>query len=387
MPYSRIIPGLTVRRADVFVLRAPIETPVETSFGIMASRPSVIIRLEDIEGEYGWGEIWCNFPNCGAEHRARLAAEVILPTIGKNADLTPKEYYEDLYARLNILQIQSGEPGPLSQVIAGVDIALWDLAARKLGKPLYQVLGADTVRGIKAYASGIHPSFAQKMIKKSRREGFKEFKIKVGFDQEKDVKIVNELCRELGPDERLMLDANQSWKLESAASFINLLSAQKIIWIEEPMSADTPSEQWQELASRVSIPLAAGENIRGIDDFSTAIKEGYLHFIQPDACKWGGVSGCVLVAREALNKGRIYCPHYLGGGIGLLASAHILAAVGGDGLIEIDANPNPLRNLLAQPYPAISKGMLIMPNGPGLGVDPDFDEAAKYIVKVHSYET
>ena len=65
--------------------------------------------------------------------------------------------------------------------------------------------------------------------------------------------------------------------------------------------------------------------------------------IQPDMAKWGGFTRCLSVARRIRAAGLRYCPHFLGGGVGQLASAHLLAAVGGEGLLEIDANPNPLR--------------------------------------------
>jgi D-galactarolactone cycloisomerase len=64
---------LTVERLDVFVFRAPSDPPVQTSFGIMRDRPAVLVRLTDVDGAVGWGEIWCNFPTVGAEHRARMA--------------------------------------------------------------------------------------------------------------------------------------------------------------------------------------------------------------------------------------------------------------------------------------------------------------------------
>jgi L-alanine-DL-glutamate epimerase-like enolase superfamily enzyme len=86
----------------------------------------------------------------------------------------------------------------------------------------------------------------------------------------------------------------------------------------------------------------------------------------------------------ALEAGKRYCPHYLGGRIGLLASAHILAAAGGDGLLELDINPNPLREGLAIPYPGIKDGHLLMPDTPGLGVEPDFGIVNKYLVSKYS---
>lgn len=101
--------------------------------------------------------------------------------------------------------------------------------------------------------------------------------------------------------------------------------------------------------------------------------------MQPDVCKWGGLSGCLEVARSARSAGLRYCPHYLGGGIGLLASAHLLAAVGGDGLLEVDCNPNPLREALASPYPPLSQGNFLLPAGPGLGVEPNLKSARRYL--------
>jgi L-alanine-DL-glutamate epimerase-like enolase superfamily enzyme len=82
-----------------------------------------------------------------------------------------------------------------------------------------------------------------------------------------------------------------------------------------------------------------------------------------------------------LEAGLRYCPHYLGGGIGLVASAHILAAAGGNGLLEIDVNPNPLREALAQPFPKISGGRFTMPVGSGLGVEPDLDAVKSWLTQ------
>jgi D-galactarolactone cycloisomerase len=101
------------------------------------------------------------------------------------------------------------------------------------------------------------------------------------------------------------------------------------------------------------VPLAGGENLIGFREFDAAIAAGHLGVIQPDICKWGGISGCIAVARRAIAAGRRYYPHWLNSGIGLHAAAHVLAAVGGDGLLEHDAMeilsrlcwPNPSRPL------------------------------------------
>ena len=85
--------------------------------------------------------------------------------------------------------------------------------------------------------------------------------------------------------------------------------------------------------------------------------------------KWGGVTGCLAIARAAREAGRVYGPHFLGGGIGLEASAHVLSAAGGPGLLEIDVNPNPLREAFEAVARRMSAGHLTLSSGPGLGID------------------
>ena len=169
------------------------------------------------------------------------------------------------------------------------------------------------------------------------------------------------------------MDVNQAWTRRQALAGVEKLRRWPLLWIEEPLRCDSPVEDWAALAAASPHPLAAGENIRSHTDFSAAIIRRDLGVIQPDICKWGGLSNCLPVARAVLKAGLRYCPHYLGGGIGLLASAHLLAAVGGDGLLEVDCNPNPLRELLARPFPAVREGRITLSDAAGLGVEPDLD--------------
>ena len=90
------------------------------------------------------------------------------------------------------------------------------------------------------------------------------------------------------------------------------------------------------------MPLASVENLQGDDEFTAAIADNVLAVIQPDLAKWGGLSRTIPIARDMRATGRRYCPHYPGGGIGPVALAHALTATGGDGLLEVDFNPNSL---------------------------------------------
>ena len=374
---SQIDP-VAVTCVETYVFRAPIENPVKTSFGVMNDRPAVLIRVEDADGAHGWGEVWCNFPVCGAEHRAHLVDMVLAPWLLQQEPKRPAEAFATLIRKTHVLGLQTGESGPLAQCIAGLDIALWDLAARKANQPLQHLLGAN-VTEVPAYASGINPEGAGDTVTQARSIGHRAFKLKVGFNREMDQLNVKQLAADLQPGEVLMLDANQAWDLTAAEEFVQRIAGLPLQWLEEPLPVDRPATEWEHLARFSQIPLAGGENLRSLEEFATVIEANYLGVVQPDACKWGGVTGCLRVARSVLQAGLRYCPHYLGGGIGLLASAHLLAAVGGDGLLEVDCNPNPLREALAIPYPKLSQGRFPLPEGPGLGVEPDLKAMKNYL--------
>jgi L-alanine-DL-glutamate epimerase-like enolase superfamily enzyme len=126
------------------------------------------------------------------------------------------------------------------------------------------------------------------------------------------------------------------------------------------------------------LPLAAGENITSRAGFEQVLGDDVLRVVQPDIAKWGGLSVCSGIARDILRSGKIFCPHYLGGGIGLLASAHLLAGVGGDGLLEMDANDNPLRDRFCGPVADIRDGMVTLSDNAGLGIEPDLSSIEQY---------
>ncbi|MBF7053801.1 mandelate racemase/muconate lactonizing enzyme family protein [Halomonas sp. KAO] len=370
---------IAIRRINTYVFRVPISQPVITSFGVMHDRPAVVVRVEDISGAVGWGEVWSNFPSCGAEHRARLVTTALAPHLLGQTFQNPADAYLYLERSLRTLTLQSGEWGPLAQAIAGVDIALWDLVTRRSGKGLAKALGGNTTT-VPTYASGINLKEANKTIERCRDQGFNAFKIKVGFGSSQDLAVVREVAVDLKPGEQLMFDANQAWDLDTAIEMTNSLAEFNPGWVEEPMAVDRPIHEWRSLTDETKVPIAGGENIRSLQAFDALIQSNAFRVLQPDVCKWGGITGCVTVARRILEAGVRYCPHYLGGGIGLVTSSHLLAAVGGDGLLEVDSNYNPLREVLAMPTPRINDGLMEIPSAPGLGVEPDLSLASEWMV-------
>jgi L-alanine-DL-glutamate epimerase-like enolase superfamily enzyme len=365
------LPEIRLARVEATVFRVPISTPVVTSFGTMTDRPALVVRIENADGAVGWGEVWCNFPNVGAEHRARMLENYVAPLLLARAWPDPMAAFSELTARLHVLGLQCGEPGTIAQIIAGADIALWDLTGKLLGKPLWKLLGGGPT--IRPYASGINPTDPEKLAAAKRDEGYRAFKLKIGFGADRDIANLAALRQLLGPDTPLMADVNQGWDVETALSMLPRLEEYGLGWLEEPVPADTPWPVWRELARKAGMPLAAGENLRGKAAFEEALHSRAIGVFQPDLGKWGGFSGCVPLGRRVNEAGRLFCPHWLGGGIGLMASMHLKAAVGGPGYIEVDANENPLREALGGRFPDIVDGVIALSARPGLGIEPDIE--------------
>src|SRR5688572_11678641 len=336
----------------------------------MHDRPMLLLELESDDGLVGWGEIWCNFPAVGAEHRARLVDSVFAPLVVGADPATPEATFERLTRATAVLAIQSAEPGPIAQCIAGIDLALWDLAARRAGEPLWRLLGG-TDPSVAVYASGLNPDAPEKLAIERRAEGHVAFKLKVGFGAERDLANLRAMRAVLGAEAALMVDANQAWTLEEALGMAPQLAGFGLQWLEEPLRADSSPADWKTLAAASPVPLAAGENLAGHAAFDAALGARVFGVVQPDMAKWGGFSGCLPLARRILAAGARFCPHFLGGGVGLLASAHLLAAAGGGGMLEIDANENPLRSAASGPLATIREGRARLGEEPGLGTEPD----------------
>jgi D-galactarolactone cycloisomerase len=375
---NRLEKSLSVAKLDVLLLRAPIETPRRNAFGVQTSRPALLVRLEDTEGAHGWGEVFANWPPGGAEHRANLLLSIFSGLITAQNFTSPTQLFEKLTAATHLLALQCGEPGPFAQCVSGIDAAAWDLIARRGGIPLWRALsGQDSPHPLPAYASGLVADRIDDLALEAKAAGYRAYKLKVGFDREADLAAFTKLRSAVGSAATLMADANQVWSLAEAREMATALAPFDLAWLEEPLASDAPMAYWRSLLSEAPMPLAAGENMRGEAMFAAA---DYLKFVQPDVAKWGGISLVYRVASAAVARGQVFCPHYLGGALGLYASAHALAAVGGGGYLEIDVNPNPLRTELLDKPPRIADGQFVLPDAPGLGVEPDLARAQQWRV-------
>ena len=165
---------------------------------------------------------------------------------------------------------------------------------------------------------------------------------------------------------------------------VRVLGEFPLTWIEEPLACNRPAWEWGQVAGESTAPLAAGENLRGALEFHQTLAESHLGFVQPDCCKWGGASATLPVAHAIVATGACLLPA-LPWGAGSVSSPRCTcsppcAAVRGRGMLEMDANPNPLRTLLIDPVLRMTDGMVAVPATPGLGIEPDVEELGHYVV-------
>lgn len=364
-----------IARVSTFIFKAPVQKPVVSTLTTVNLRVALLVRVEDLDGCFGWGEIYATLPSFAADHKNNIVHQIIFPLLKNKSFDNPQACWTFLEQKTLAMQIQTGEFGPFSSVIAGLDCAIWDLLARKNHLPLANFLGG-LLRALPVYASGLNPADGPEVVAHSRAQGFRAFKQKIGFGADIDEKNLRNICDNLQQDEQLFVDVNQGWTIEQIRQIAPMINPFPLRWIEEPLLANASKEDWQECAQLFTTPLAGGENLRG-SSFNE--QSQWLKILQPDVGKWGGVTGNWIVAKNTLQQGLRYCPHWLGSGVGLLTSAHVLSAIGGDGLLELDVNENPLRELLAEPFPKVQNGTFQLSQQVGIGVIPNLKQAHQWL--------
>lgn len=368
---------MLVTRIEPLLLSTALTEPVRMSFGQLAARTALLVRVEADQGLTGLGEIWSNFPSWYPWEKLRWLRHVASRVIGREVG-DPAAVWRQLKKEFEILALQAGVPGLMYQVMSGIDLALWDLAAQAAGVPLYRFLGGDRAgpREVAVYASGIGPHVIPAEIERWTDEGIGAFKLKVGFGQETDQRNARVLRDLIGPDRLLMLDANQAWSLSDAVHMAGVLRPFGPFWVEEPIRADD-LDALVEFRKQSRVRVAIGENLYGLASLVRAVDAGCVDVVQPDVTKTSGFTEAIAVARFASERGTSLAPHSFGGAIGLIASAHLIAATGSEAPLELDVNPNPLRDALLVEHPQISDGRLILPDAPGLGVRLRLDTVAR----------
>jgi len=369
---------IKIKSLRSYYLEFPLINPVITSFGVMKTRPCIIVELEDFNQNIGYGEIWCNFPSDGASYRFNLLNSLYLDNIIGLKFSNPDKLIDKITDKFKTLFIQSGDIGSFDNINSGLDCAFWDLFAKTKKIPLNKLLNADSPKHISVYASGINPSDSYEKIEVARSMGIKAFKVKIGFNHSLDIDLLRSLDDYVASDEMLMLDVNQGWSIEEASKYLKILENYNFSWIEEPISALSNKDEFNNIINSTNCNLAFRENINNLDDFIFLGQNNKLKYIQPDLTKYGGIS-LISNLSKTIQSNKIWM-HFLGGGVGLLTSAHIMSVINPSAFLETDINVNPLRTNLLKNELKIEGGKINFNDEHGIGGPLDFDTINKYLI-------
>ena len=321
---------------------------------------TLLLRVETDAGLVGWGE---GFGFTLAETTRDAVDRLIAPAcIGQEAG--------DIAGLMRSLQRRFhnfGRNGAVTFGLSGLDIALWDLAGKAAGKPLHALLGGAKRRRVPAYASLLRygaPELVASNTAAAVAQGYRRIKLhEVSLD-------CIRAAREAAPAEvPLMLDINCHWDtVAQAVGFAEAVAGQGIGWIEEPVWPPEDFASIAEVRKEAGLPIAAGENCGGVEEFRRMVEAGAVDVLQPSVTKVGGISAMREVLALAAAAGLRLVPHSPYYGPGLLATLHLLAAC---------ETEEPLEYYFAEldqtPFPALipQGGFVAVPDGPGLGLEPD----------------
>lgn len=369
---------LDIAAIEAFALSIPLQERLVTPMGVVDSIPGLFVRVRLRSGHEGWGEVWCNFPRFGNLHRARYVRDIVAPFLTSRNLPSPQAAWQALTRASDTLRLQSGEAGPIANVLAGVDIALWDAVARRAGQPLWKVLGAAHGR-VNVYASTALNTQIEQTLERCLALGFEGFKLKTWNDPAQHLPMLERARQQVGPHAELMADANGSWSVQQTCEWLPRYAHLNMAFMEEPVAQDTPDADWQRITEAAPMPVAGGENLISQALFDRALAQGPYRVIQPDVCKWGGFSGLVpLLPRFEAQSLRL-CPHMFSGAIGLLASAHLMAASRDPRTsMEYGVEFNPIRDNFVQPV--FTRSLFDVGDAPGLGLALSPEQLAPFIV-------
>ncbi|MDT0446542.1 mandelate racemase/muconate lactonizing enzyme family protein [Streptomyces johnsoniae] len=347
--------------------------PLSRPWGPDVPRVHVIATTVSLsDGTEGHGFSWT--PTIGAEAvLALLKHDIAGAALGRTAD--PEAVWQPLWEYLH----EAGGGGLTTIALAGLDLALWDAAARRAGLPLTGLLGL-TRESVEVYGSGVNLHYSLDELRAQAERwvaaGFDAVKVKVGKpDLGEDVERVAAVRDVLGPTRRLMIDANQRWDLDRATRAVTALSAFAPAWVEEPLRADDLAAH-AELARRVAVPVAVGENLHTEYRFADFLRAGAARVVQPNIVRVGGITPFLRIVRLAREHGAALHPHLLPELSGQLA-----LTLGADVMVEEveDAGFGAL-GVLRDPSPVhVAGGRLTETDHAGLGLrfaDPGEDTPA-----------
>jgi L-alanine-DL-glutamate epimerase-like enolase superfamily enzyme len=334
-----------------------------------AKMNTLFLRIVTDQGLEGWGEGF-GHATCPAT-RAVLDHQLGPMLLGQDArDIA------GLHRRMAMALHVYGRNGPGLYALSAMDVALWDIAGKQANLPLWRLLGAPPTDSHEAYASLLRYGEGRAIgpaIARAVDQGYRHLKLhEIAYEPVAAARAA------AGPAAAIMLDTNCPWTVDEAIAMARRLRPLDLAWLEEPV---WPPEDFAGLARvrrESGIPIAAGENAQGTMDFRTAFDAAALDVAQPSVAKIGGISAMMAIAALAEARGVRLIPHCAYFGPGFLASLHLHARLAPKEpferlFMELEANPY---------HDAVNAvgGRVMVPQGPGLGLDPDAGILARYAV-------
>jgi L-alanine-DL-glutamate epimerase-like enolase superfamily enzyme len=354
---------MKITRVESIVLNMPMI--IDGATPSLGGRPRtsidmLLVRVDTDAGITGWGEAFGHriFP------ATRAAIDTLLGPLCVGRDPSQVLALNDEIQRMFH---GIGRSGPAIYALSGIDIALWDIAGKAAGLPLYRLLGGGPRADLPAYASLLRYGTAEAVTHYTAQalgRGYRH--IKLHEITVPEVKAARDVA---GPGVPIMVDTNCPWTVVEAVAMARRLAPLDIHWLEEPVWPPENLAGLAEVRVRGGIPTAAGENYGTVWEFRRACEAGAINYAQPSVTKIGGVTELRRVMTIAETFGVQVVPHSAYFGPGLLASIHCLAAMPAESLVErfyCDFAENPLGEAI---HP--KQGRIAVPQGPGLGVDPD----------------
>ena len=332
----------------------------------------VIVDVEDSDGAHGTGFSWT--PTIGATAvQALLNNDIRHFVVGRTGD--PQQLWPELWSHLH----EAGGGGLTTIAMAGLDIALWDLAATRRGSSLSTLIGRRRT-SVPVYGSGVnlHYTLAELVAQAERwvAAGYQSVKIKVGkVDPAEDADRVQAVRDVIGKERHLMIDANQRWDLATAHRRIERLLPFTPHWLEEPLLSDD-TRGYRALRRDSPVPIALGETVHTIHRFHDLIDAEAADILQPNVVRVGGITPFLNIAELVVASGLQLAPHLL-----MDLSAQLALTLPVETEIEDveDADFAALR-VLATPSPIIITGnTLRTTDAVGTGL--------RFVTSLHALET
>lgn len=276
-----------------------------------------------------------------------------------------------------------------------LEAALWDLAGRALGVPVWRLLGGAADR-IPAYASLGELRTPERRADDAHAlvgAGFRAVKVRIARDRiAEGIAVVASIREAVGDELQIMVDLNQWWRMpgdiepglgpQAARRVVEELAEHGVLWVEEPLAGEDLTGM-RMLRHQTGVRIGGGEMARGFHELRSALQADALDVLQPDVVLALGISGVRTLADLALRANRWFTPHTWTNGIGLLANLHVCCGVGGGPYLEYPFDPpgwTPERRdfMLAEPVGLDADGCLVAGDAPGLGIELDPDAVSHY---------